>query len=67
VIAENGSNPVVSTLVKMAAEKHISVPKSFSGGDVTEWLQWFEICCESNAWTEAIKLRKLPTLLKGRR
>ena len=49
----------------MAAEKHISVPKSFSGGDEKEWLQRFEICCESNAWTEAIKLRKLPTLLEG--
>ena len=31
-------------------EKHISLPKPFTGGDIAEWLQRFDICCEANAW-----------------
>ena len=46
-------------------EKHISLPKPFTGGDIAEWLQHFDICCEANAWDGDKKLKKLPTLLEG--
>ena len=47
------------------AEKHIAIPKPFSHGDVREWFQRFEICCKANAWDDAKKALKLPTLLEG--
>ena len=34
-------------------------------GDVREWFQRFEICCKANAWDDAKKALKLPTLLEG--
>ena len=46
-------------------DRHVSVPRVFSGGDVTEWLQRYEICCKANSWNEQTKARKLPTLLEG--
>ena len=49
----------------MAASRHISVPKTFSSGDVTEWLKRFEICSRANEWDDAMKALKLPTLLEG--
>ena len=47
------------------AERHISIPKPFSTGDVTEWFQRFEICCAANSWNDEVKAVKLPTLLEG--
>ena len=47
------------------AATHVSIPKSFSGGDVREWFQKFEICSEANGWDGAKKAKKLPTLLEG--
>ena len=47
------------------ATTHISIPKSFSGGDAREWFQKFEICSEANGWDAAKKAKKLPTLLEG--
>ena len=49
----------------MAEQCHISVPKSFSSGDVSEWLRRFEICSKANKWNEETKALKLPTLLEG--
>jgi len=40
--------------------KHISIPKSFSSGDVDKWFCHFEICSTANEWnavTQATKLR----------
>jgi len=45
--------------------KHISVPRSFELGDITEWLKCFEICCKANGWYNAVKAVKLPMLLEG--
>jgi len=45
--------------------KHISVPRSFKSGDITEWLKRFEICCKANGWDNTVKAVKLPTLLEG--
>ena len=47
------------------AERHVSIPKPFAGGDIGEWLQRFEICSKANSWTDATKALKLPTLLEG--
>jgi len=49
----------------MAEQCHISVPKPFSSGDVSEWLRRFEICSKANKWNEETQALKLPTLLEG--
>ena len=49
----------------MATPKHISIPKTFSSGDVDEWFCRFEICSTANEWNAATKATKLPTLLEG--
>ena len=46
-------------------ERHVSIPKPFSTGDITEWFQRFEICCKANGWNDETKAVKLPTLLEG--
>ena len=45
--------------------QHVSTPKPFASGDVSEWLQKFDICSRANKWTDEIKALKLPTLLEG--
>ena len=47
------------------SSKHISVPKTFSSGDLDEWFCRFKICCKANEWNGATKAAKLPTLLEG--
>ena len=47
------------------AERHVSIPKPFSTGDITEWFQRFEICFRANGWNDEAKAVKLPTLLEG--
>ena len=47
------------------AERHVSVPVSFSGGDIVGWLKRFEICSKTNKWTAEIQALKLHTLLEG--
>ena len=47
------------------AERHISVPKPFSSGDVKDWFQRFDICGRANGWDAATNAKKLPTLLEG--
>ena len=46
-------------------EKHVSLPKAFSGGDWNEWLLRFDICAEANGWKNDVRVVKLPTLLEG--
>ena len=47
------------------ATTHVSIPKSFSGGDAREWFQKFEICSDANGWDATKKAKKLLTLLEG--
>ena len=47
------------------ASRHVSVPKTFSSGDVAELVKRFEICSRANEWDDATKALKLPTLLEG--
>ena len=46
-------------------DRHVSLPKPFSSGNAREWFQRFEVCCKANAWDDAKKALKLPTLLEG--
>ena len=46
-------------------DRHVSVPKPFSSGDVNDWFQRFDICSKANGWNNATKALKLPTLLEG--
>ena len=45
--------------------KHISLLRQFSEGELTEWFQKYEICCDANDWDNATKAKKLPMLLEG--
>ena len=47
------------------SERHISVPKPFATGDVSEWFTRYEICSTANGWNDEQKALKLPTLLEG--
>ena len=47
------------------AERHISLTKPFSSGDVEDWFQRFDICARANGWEAGAKAKKLPTLLEG--
>ena len=47
------------------SDKHVSLPKPFASGNVSEWLQRFDICCTANSWTAGVRAKKLPTLLEG--
>lgn len=47
------------------ADRHIVTPNPFKEGDVTEWLQKFEICARANGWNAGVKAAKIPTLFEG--
>ena len=49
----------------MAHGQHISLPKTFSSGDVNEWFKRFDICSKANGWNSETKAKKLPMLLEG--
>ena len=51
--------------VRIMVEKHISIPKPFCMGDISEWFLKFEICCKANNWNDKTKSVKLHTLLEG--
>ena len=51
-------------MAQEGANRHISIPKSFSEGNTREWFQRFEICCRANGWNDEMKALKLPTLLE---
>ena len=46
-------------------ERHVSISRAFSSGDVCEWLQGFEICSRANKWDNVAQALKLPTFLEG--
>ena len=48
----------------MIAERHLSIPTSFAGGNVAEWFQRFIICSRANRWDTTTKTLKLLTLLE---
>ena len=54
--------------IRVMAEKqlHISIPKPFCTGDISEWFFKFEICCKVNKWDDETKAAKLPNLLESK-
>jgi len=48
--------------MSVAQAKHITLPSSFSSGNISEWFVHFDIC---NGWDDETKALKLPTLLEG--
>ena len=52
-------------MAQEGANRHISIPKPFSEGNICEWFQRFEICYRANGWNNKVKALKLPTLLEG--
>ena len=51
--------------VTMAHDQHISLPKTFSSGDVNEWFKRFDICSKTSGWNGVTKAKKFPMLLEG--
>ena len=49
----------------MAASNHVSLPKPFASGNISEWFTRFDICCDANEWDNDKRAAKLPTLLEG--
>ena len=49
----------------MAASNHVSLPKPFQSGNISEWFTRFDICCDANEWDNDKRAIKLPTLLEG--
>lgn len=43
----------------------ISVPKSFTNGDVLKWFKQFNIRNKAIEWSNGTKALKLPTYLEG--
>ena len=41
------------------------LPEQFNGGDFSTWLQHFDRCAAVNAWSNDIRLIKLPAFLHG--
>lgn len=49
----------------MAHGQHVSLPKMFLSGYVTEWFKRFDICSRANGWNSETKAKKHPMLLEG--
>ena len=42
------------------SERHVALPKSFSGGhDFDQWIQKFEICATANGWDRVTQAKKI--------
>ena len=50
----------------MASGVGISLPEVLHGEDARSWFKRFEVCAAANEWGDEKKLRRVPTLLKGR-
>ena len=61
------SEVYITTLVaaRMASSNHVSLPKPFASGNISEWFTRFDICSDANKWDDDKKVVKLPTLLEG--
>ena len=53
--------------VRARGSRIVSLPDSFSDGDVEQWLKKFTLCADANGWQDDEKKKKiLPTYLNGR-
>ena len=44
----------------------LALPEPLQDRDAREWFKRFEVCASANEWNEEKKLKRLPTLLRGR-
>ena len=44
----------------------LALPEPLQDRDAREWFKRFEVCAAANEWNEEKKLKRLPTLLRGR-
>ena len=47
-------------------QRMVSVPEKFEDGDVEMWVERFDLTATANGWNADMKLRLLPTILKGK-
>ena len=50
----------------MACRTGLALPEVLQDGDAKSWFRRFEVCAAANDWNNAKKLKRLPTLLRGR-
>ena len=50
----------------MACSTGLALPEVLQDGDAKSWFKRFEVCAAANEWNDEKKLRRLPTLLRGR-
>ena len=50
----------------MASGAGIALPKILHVKDAESWFKHFEACAVTNDWNNEKKLKRVPTLLKGR-
>ena len=50
----------------MATGGGLALPEPLQGDDARSWFKRFEVCAAANEWNDQKKLRRLPTLLRGR-
>ena len=50
----------------MASGTGLALPEVLQDGDAKSWFKRFEVCAVANEWDDEKKLKRLPTLLRGR-
>ena len=50
----------------MACSTGLALPEVLHDGDAKSWFKRFEVCATANEWNNEKKLKRLPTLLRGR-
>ena len=50
----------------MVSGVRISLSEALHGEEAKSWFRQFEVCTAANEWDGAKKLKRVPTLLKGR-
>ena len=50
----------------MACSTGLALPEVLQDGDAKSWFKRFEVCAAANEWNDEKRLKRLPTLLRGR-
>ena len=58
--------PKPGTRKKMASGIGLALPEALQDRDARSWFKRFKVCAVANEWNDEKKLKRLPTLLKGR-
>ena len=49
---------VVTLVAENASSSHVSLPKPFASGNISEWFTRFDICSDANEWDDDKKHRE---------